>query len=243
MRHFGLIGFPLEHSFSPAWFAEKFRVSDITDASYKAYPIHAIDEVKALVQRFALLGFNVTIPYKQEILPYLTYLSPEAKAIGAVNCVKVAEDGWRGYNTDAYGFETSLKRFLAETLIGEALVLGTGGSSRAVQYVLDKLNIPFRTVSHRGHGHLEYSDVSPSLLRETPLIVNCSPVGMYPHVAFCPDLPYEALTNKHYLFDLIYNPEETRFLSRGKLLGARIRNGLEMLQLQAEKSWEIWQTG
>jgi len=238
MRHYGLIGYPLTHSFSQRYFTDKFKKLGIHDVHYSLFPLQSLEHLCDLVAVQSVNGFNVTIPYKQAVLPYLDALSPEAQEIGAVNCVKVDGSRWTGYNTDAYGFQTSLGRLLDGKNIGRALVLGSGGSSKAVQYVLQKMDIPFAVVSRT--GTMTYEKLTPSQTQESGLIVNTTPVGMFPAVDECPDIPYEAVTQTHVVFDLVYNPEETLFLKRCRLLGATVKNGLEMLGLQADKSWEIW---
>jgi len=240
LRHFGLIGNPLGHSFSPGYFKRKFEGEFIIDASYQALEIEDLKSLPDLIADREWRGFNVTIPYKKSVMTFLSELSHEARVIGAVNCVHVKGDYWTGYNTDALAFETSLLRMLNGIRPKQTLVLGTGGSAAAVNYTLAKLNLPFKSVSRTDRGDLNYSDISPSLLRACELVVNCTPLGMHPNTEACPDLPYEAVTDKHFFFDLVYNPEETLFLRRGTILGATTQNGLEMLHLQAEKSWEIW---
>lgn len=240
-RLFGLIGYPLSHSFSKGYFAEKFRKENIQDAHYDVFPIPDISLFPDLVQRaHNLRGLNVTIPYKEQVIPYLDALDPEAEAIGAVNTIKFAAGKCTGYNSDVWGFEKSLLPLLQPYHL-HALILGTGGASKAVAFVLNKLGITFRNVSrHATADILSYDQLTPELIADHKLIVNCSPLGMYPKVEECPDLPYQALGDHHLLYDLIYNPEETRFLQQGKERGAATKNGLEMLVLQAERSWQIW---
>ena len=238
IKKYGLIGFPLSHSFSPKYFEEKFAKLGITDCRYDAYSLHHILEVQKLLDD-GILGFNVTIPYKEDIIDFLKEMDPCAEEIGAVNCVKVENGILKGYNTDEYGFRASLLAFIGPDFQGKALVLGTGGASKAVTYVLQKLEIPFRIISRR-QDYINYHDMNDELIANHLLIINTTPLGMYPHVAQCPKIPYTALTKNHYLYDLIYNPEETLFLNKGKEHGANIKNGSDMLVLQAEKSWEIW---
>ena len=245
MRLYGLIGYPLGHSFSARYFAGKFAAERIADCEYRNFPLENISGLPAMIAANPdLQGFNVTIPYKQEIIPFLRRIDGEARAIGAVNCVSVVRyvDAVElaGYNTDAYGFRRSLLGLIGDDRPA-ALVLGTGGSSRAVKYVLEGLGIAFRNVSRTAiGGNLSYAQLTPEIISQHKLIVNCTPLGTFPNVEECTDLPYEAIGQGHYLFDLVYNPSLTEFLRRGATNGARIRNGYEMLVWQAERSWEIW---
>lgn len=245
MALYGLIGYPLSHSFSATYFSEKFKKEGLGNHSYDLYPMPSLEGLREWIDTTpALRGFNVTIPHKVSIIDFLDDISPVADAIGAVNAVKVRDGRLTGYNTDAYGFEVSLTNWLAaESENPEyALVLGTGGASRAVRFVLEKKGIPFQTVSRTpGKGHLTYSALSESVLRAWPLIINTTPLGMAPHIHEHPDLPFEALDSNNWLYDLIYNPETTTFLKEGQLRGARVKNGMEMLILQAERAWEIWE--
>lgn len=240
MRRFGLIGFPLTHSFSKKYFEEKFTREEIADARYELYPLHQPEELLSLLATYPdLIGLNVTIPYKQSVISLLNHLESEAREIGAVNCIKVTKEGLIGYNTDAYGFENSLNRFLTTTP-AQAFILGTGGSSKAVAYGLQKLGIAARMVSRDPTPpHLAYSEIEKHL-KSSNLFINTTPLGMFPQIDFAPQIPYHLLTDNDYLFDLVYNPDETLFLKKGKQAGIPIKNGLEMLTLQAEKSWEIW---
>lgn len=242
MRRFGLIGYPLGHSFSRRYFSEKFEREGRQDCSYELFPLRSIGELPGLLASYPdLEGFNVTIPYKIQILPYLSSLDPAAESVGAVNTVAVKNGGLRGYNTDVWGFEVSLRGFLPETFRGRALVLGSGGASRAVQYALRKMGIEFSVVSRRpGPGQLGYSDLRSAVMQSHSLIVQTTPLGMSPDTGASPPIPFSLLTNAHYLYDLVYNPEMTIFLQKGKEEGAQVKNGLEMLYLQAEKAWEIW---
>jgi len=235
-----LIGYPLSHSFSPTYFKKKFERLGITNTQYDIYPIDTIEKVLPLIKQ--LKGINVTIPYKKLVMPFLDHISPEAKAIGAVNTIYINPDGTTiGYNSDVYGFEQSLSPLLKPNH-RNALVLGSGGAALAVCFVLKKLNIEFSLVSrHKKEGVLTYEEISHTILKNHPLIINTTPLGMSPHLDKCPDIPYEALDAHHLLYDLVYNPEETLFLKKGKAKGAVIKNGTEMLHLQAEKSWSIWQ--
>lgn len=245
MKHFGLIGQSLKHSFSKKYFEEKFGATDSL-YTYQLYELGTIGEVADLIYNERLSGFNVTIPYKQTILPYIDELSDEALQVGAVNAVKVEHSQMgkpylKGYNTDVYGFEQSLQPLLNPNHI-YALILGTGGASKALAYVLDKLNIGYKFVSRqsRGENMLSYSDVDSSLLTDYHLVINATPQGMYPDVDQCPDIDYEGLTPMHLCYDLVYNPYETLFMDKAMQHGATVKNGMQMLQLQAEKSWEIW---
>lgn len=243
MTLYGLIGHPLAHSFSATYFAEKFNEQNITHCEYRNFDIPSIELFSDLVEaHLDLRGLNVTIPYKESIIPFLDELDPEAKLIGAVNCIKILENGRKiGYNTDAYGFYHSIKPFL-ENKSERALILGTGGSSKAVAYVLQKLGVQvfFASTNPSKSNHVSYGDITADTIKHFPLIINTTPLGTFPNVETAPELPYEALTDKHFLFDLTYNPEETVFLKKGKEAGAETSNGKLMLQLQAEKSWSIW---
>jgi shikimate dehydrogenase len=245
MRRFGLIGFPLDHSFSEKYFAEKFRSEKITDASYENFPIADIELFPEWISRTEnLTGLNVTIPHKTNILRFLNETDADSSIVGAVNVIKTKEKGGikllKGFNTDIYGFRESLVPHLKEDYY-KALILGTGGSSLAVRYVLTSLGINYINVS-RKHSEISisYSELTDSLLGECNLIVNATPLGMYPEIEFCPDINYKVLTEKHILYDLIYNPQMTKFLSKGEERGCKVIGGLLMLHLQAEKSWEIW---
>jgi shikimate dehydrogenase len=244
LRHFGLIGYPLGHSFSVSFFSEKFNREGI-DASYRNFPLERVSEFENLIKTETnLYGLNVTVPYKQAIIPYLDALSKTARDIKAVNticfCRKDERKALTGHNTDVIGFERSLKSHLKKQH-NSALVLGTGGSSRAVTYVLKQMGIPYHLISREeGEGKINYSALDPEMVASSPLIINCTPLGMSPGVDVCPDIPYEAISSRHLLFDLIYNPEKTLFLARGEDRGAAIINGYEMLTYQAEASWEIW---
>ncbi len=246
MRLFGLIGYPLSHSFSAKYFARKFETENIPDTDYRLFPLENITDVTSLIAlQPDLQGFNVTIPYKLAILPYLDHISDAAKSVGAVNCVKIDrnESGVElmGYNTDVYGFRESLIPAL-KPILKNALVLGTGGAAKAVCYTLNELGITYKLVSRTGgeNSVLLYTQLTENIISDNLLIINTSPVGTFPDTEKCPDIPYHFLTNKHLLFDLIYNPAETKFLRLGREAGAATLNGSKMLELQAEKSWEIW---
>ena len=246
MRLFGLIGFPLSHSFSAKYFAEKFESENISDTDYRLFPLEDIAEVTSLIEfNPDLQGFNVTIPYKLAILPYLNTISDAAKSVGAVNCVKISRNesgvNLTGYNTDVYGFSESLLPAL-KSHHRSALVLGTGGAAKAVCYTLTELGIKYKLVSRTGDevSIFKYNQLTENTISNNLLIINTSPVGTFPNIDDCPDIPYQFLTTKHLLFDLIYNPAETKFLRLGHEAGAATLNGSKMLELQAEKSWEIW---
>jgi shikimate dehydrogenase len=236
---YGLIGYPLQHSFSPAYFAAKFEKEGI-DAIYTAYPLDAISKFPQLLNAHPLRGLNVTIPYKRAVITYLDELDAAAKAIGAVNCIDIRDGISTGYNTDVMGFKNSLLSILQAHHM-KALILGTGGASLAVRYVLDELGIAYTSVSRdKKEGTVSYEDLTREAVSEHKLIINTTPLGMGSHINVCPTLAYDAIDKDHLLYDLIYNPEETLFLQKGKEQGAAIKNGLEMLHLQAEASWDIW---
>lgn len=242
MKLYGLIGFPLAHSFSQKYFEEKFRRENITDCEYRNFPIESLDKLsEALSENQNLVGLNVTIPHKEKVIPFLSELDETAREIGAVNCIKIEGDKLKGFNTDAYGFEMSIKPFL-ENKYERALILGTGGASKAVAYVLKKWNISFHyaTRNPSGSNQLSYQDLSKDNIKHFQLIVNTTPLGTYPDIETFPDLPYEGLSSVHFLYDLVYNPAESIFLKKGKEQGAHTMNGLKMLELQAERAWQIW---
>lgn len=242
MKNYGLIGFPLTHSFSVRYFAEKFEKEGIKDASYQNFPLESIEELPDLIHNQKLDGFNITIPYKEAVIEYLDSVDTDAEAIDAVNCVKITDGKLKGYNTDVYGFRESLKKFIGERS-PKALILGTGGSSKAVSHALSELDIPYSFVSRRKKAEwYTYADLTPAVLGTYQLIINTTPLGMFPNMDGFVPLPYEALTSEHFLYDLIYNPAETQFLKMGREHGAQTKNGLEMLHLQAERNWEIWNT-
>jgi len=242
MRLFGLIGYPLSHSFSQKYFEEKFKREGITDCSYELFSLKSIDDLKEILKEKANLeGLNVTIPYKQLVLPYLYSFPDILKQIKACNCIKIVEGKLVGYNTDVIGFEKSLLPLLKQWH-KKALILGNGGATAAVIFVLKKLNIDFDIVSRSLHANstLCYKDLGEQVMKEGLLIINTTPLGMYPQADQYPDIPYEFITSKHLLYDLIYNPAKTTFLQKGEERGATIKNGEEMLELQAEESWRIW---
>ncbi len=242
MKQYGLIGFPLSHSFSQRYFTEKFEREGIRGCAYANFSLPEIGALPAVLTDPALCGLNVTIPYKQQVIPFLHELTPVVVTIGACNCIRLVQGRLIGHNTDVIGFQQSLVRQLAPHHRA-ALILGTGGASKAVEYVLRQLGISYRMVSRKARpdtGELSYPDVDPAILAEATLVINTTPVGMYPETDACPPLPYEAVTSRHYFFDLIYNPERTEFLRRAAARGAAVENGYEMLVLQAEESWRIW---
>lgn len=244
MDKYGLIGYPLGHSFSISYFNEKFENEHI-DAQYVNYEIPSIDKLpEILASTPDLQGLNVTIPYKEKVISYLDSLSPEARAIGAVNVIKVEHKGTksilRGYNSDVIGFTQSIEPML-EPIHKKALVLGTGGASKAIAYGLKSLGLEVQFVSRtQKAGAITYRQVDADTIREHNVIVNCTPCGMYPNVDTCPDLPYDAMDTHTILYDLIYNPDETLFMKLGAQHGATTKNGLEMLLLQAFASWNFW---
>lgn len=244
MDKYGLIGYPLGHSFSVNYFNEKFEDEHI-DATYENFEIKSIEELPEILDSNPnLRGLNVTIPYKEKVIGYLDSLSEEARQIGAVNVIRVTHKGskiiLKGFNSDVIGFTRSLEPLL-ERFHKKALILGTGGASKAIAYGLKTLGLDYLKVSRSDKpGTIQYKDVTPELIREYNVIVNCTPCGMYPHDNECPQLPYEAMDSHTLLYDLIYNPDVTLFLKKGKAQGATVKNGLEMLLLQAFASWEMW---
>jgi len=247
MITYGIIGNPLTHSHSPEFFIEKFKQLNLNDHQYLKFELQEIEELPDIIKsQPSLAGFNVTSPYKESVINYLDEVDVYARFIGAVNTVKIIrEDGKKhltGYNTDAYGFEHALKPNLTEKH-KRALILGTGGASKAVKFVFKKLGISYQNVTRRPlkSHHIVYWAVTKQLLEDHLIIVNTTPLGMHPGTMDYPSLPYEYLTSDHLMFDLIYNPSKTRFLELGKKAGATTVNGLEMFRLQAERAWEIWQ--
>lgn len=245
MKQYGLIGYPLTHSFSKKHFTEKFETEKI-DAAYNNFEIDSISWFPDIIAgNPELIGLNVTIPYKEQVIPYLDDLNDAAREIGAVNTVKIIrrESGifLKGFNTDTFGFETSLKPLLKQHHT-KALILGTGGASKALKYVLKKLGIEFLSASieELKENEIRYEDIDENMMAERLLIINATPLGTYPKVDGCANIPYRFLTDKHLLFDLVYNPEVTRFMAQGLEKGATVKNGYDMLLLQAKKSYEIW---
>lgn len=242
MKKVGLIGFPLKNSFSENYFNTRFKERGMAGYVYTNYALSSVDELPELLAHTPeLIGFNVTIPHKQAIIPILDKLDETAKAVGAVNCVKrdIVTGKLTGYNTDVYGFEQSVLPYFNR--INKALILGTGGAAKAVAYVLQKNEIPFYEVSRDPkQEQLGYDQLTESILTSHELIINCTPVGMFPDINGAPGIPYHLITQKHIAYDLIYLPAETKFLKNCKAQGATIHNGLDMLHLQADKSWELW---
>ena len=241
MRVFGLIGYPLTHSFSKKYFTEKFEKLGLTDCLYENFSIAGIGEVKKILFNYpSLKGLNVTIPHKESILSLLDEKSEVVKKISACNCIKIIGDKLKGFNTDTIGFEKTLLAKL-KPHHKKALILGTGGAARAVEFVLNKLGIDIKYVSRKPSvRHFSYEQLTPSVIEEHSLIINTTPLGMYPNIVQAPPIPYEALTPRHFLYDLIYNPEKTLFLQKAEQMGADILNGYDMLVIQAEESWNIW---
>jgi shikimate dehydrogenase len=245
MNLFGLIGYPLSHSFSASYFTEKFKKEGNTAAEFRLFELKDIQEFKQLLIYQPLLkGLSVTIPYKEKIIPYLDELDEVAQKIGAVNSVKIRNINnhiyLKGYNTDVIGFEKTLIPLL-ETHHKQALVLGSGGASKAVVYVLEKLKIPYKILSrNKSQFNLTYQELTRKIIDSHQLIINTTPLGMYPNLNNCPSIPYHLLNSSHLLFDLIYNPEETLFLQKGILQKSKIKSGFDMLIEQAEASWKIW---
>lgn len=244
METYGIIGNPLGHSFSKRYFTDKFEANNI-DAEFLNFELPNIQDLpNVLEQHSGIKGLCVTIPYKQDVLPFLDEIDPLAQRIGAVNSIRIvcSENQTKliGYNTDIYGFSESLKVFL-NGLTPKALILGTGGASKAIATGLEELGIAYCFVSRFATKNaLSYEMLSPKVIAEYKLIVNCSPLGTFPKVDACPNIPYQLLTADHFLYDLVYNPDVTLFLKKGEEQGAKIHNGLKMLHLQAEKSWKIW---
>ncbi|WP_405207630.1 shikimate dehydrogenase family protein [Aquimarina sp. LLG6339-5] len=240
MNTYGLLGRDIGYSFSRNYFSNKFTNENL-NCSYQNFDIKTIDDLRTIIQDSNIKGMNVTIPYKEEVIPFLDSLDPTAKEIGAVNVIKFNKNGkLTGYNSDYYGFTESLKPLLNEK-IKKALILGTGGASKAIAFALNKLNIKHNFVSRNpDFKELSYNDLDEDIIRDFKLIINCTPLGTHPNVESHPNIPFEYLSEHHVLYDLIYNPEETTFMKKGKEYGAKTSNGLHMLILQAEKSWEIW---
>ncbi len=246
MKLYGLIGYPLSHSKSQEYFLKKFNEQDISNCDYKLFELEDLISFPELVRNTSeLAGLNITIPFKQSIISYLDEINPTAKKIGAVNCIKIEKSNekihLKGFNTDVFGFESSLKPIL-KPWHKKALILGTGGSSKAVAHVLEKLEIEHIFVSRNPviPEPINYHQLNKDIIEEHTLIINTTPVGMFPNTNISPAIPYQYLNKNHLLFDLVYNPQETLYIRKGKEKSATIKNGLEMLYLQAEKSWEIW---
>ena len=236
MRTFGLVGKNLSHSFSSQYFSEKFYRENITNCQYLNFEIDDISNIKKLFSENDISGLNITVPYKTSIIPYLDVISNESKEINAVNTVKIINGKSYGFNTDVIGFRKSISPILNNRKT--ALVLGNGGSSKSVQYVLKNLDIRFKVVSRK--TKLDYQNVDKEIMDTTDVIINCTPLGMYPEIESYPKIPYEFLNWKHLLFDLVYNPKQSKFLTFGLAKNCIVKNGLEMLHIQAEESWYIW---
>ena len=244
MDVFGLIGYPLSHSFSAKYFEQKFTQEEI-QAVYKNFEIDHLNKLLPLIETHQLKGFNITLPYKEKIIPYLTELDDSALIVGAVNCVKVRDNKRIGYNTDIFGFEKSLTHFFAQHSLNihdyKALVFGTGGASKAVCHVLQNNQIDYLLVSRTPSLHsIQYHEVNEAILLSHQLLINTTPVGMYPHIDECLAIPYQFITPKHVAYDLIYNPAKTCFLKQCELRTLLIKNGLEMLHIQAELSYQLF---
>ncbi len=246
MNKYGLIGYPLGYSFSKRYFTEKFQNENIEQAVYTEYPIADISEFPTVVAlNPELNGLNVTIPYKQLVMKYLDSIDPTAQEVGAINTIKFIKNKTgirlKGYNSDIYGFEQSLLPLLKPHHT-QALILGTGGASKAIKFVLKKLNIQYisASIEELNENEIRYEDIDKHIVEQYPIIINATPLGTYPKVDNCPNIPYECITSEHILYDLVYNPEITKFISLGLQKGATTINGLKMLLLQAEKSWSIW---
>lgn len=241
MRLYGLLGYPLTHSFSQNYFAKKFEAESVQDARYENFSFASIDDLETqLFQKNNLCGFNITIPYKKTILPFLHEQTEPVKEMGACNCVHIKDGKRIGYNTDIIGFAHSLKPFIRKHHT-HALILGTGGAAAAVEYVLRKAGIFYQFVSRaKSETTITYEELSETIMQQYLLIINTSPVGQYPNIDEAPHLPYQYIGANHHLFDLIYNPVETKFLQLGREQGASTQNGQEMLVIQAEESWRIW---
>ena len=245
MEKYGLIGYPLGHSFSVSYFNQKFADEGI-NAKYENFEIKSIDQLQEVLdQNPTLRGLNVTIPYKEKVMAFLDSIAPEAQAIGAVNVIRVTHEGneirLKGFNSDVIGFTQSIEPMIDRKWHQKALILGTGGASKAINYGLKSLGLETVYVSrYQRPGTIQYEQITPEVIKEYNVVVNCTPVGMYPHTDECPLLPYKAMDQHTILYDLIYNPDETLFMKRGAEQGAEVKNGLEMLLLQAFVSWEFW---
>lgn len=239
-NRYGLLGKDISYSFSQAYFTQKFKDAGMFNHSYENFDIPEISQFEAVIDQKNIKGLNVTIPYKEQVIQYLTDIDPKAKKIGAVNTIKFTEQGPKGYNTDVYGFKKSMEPLLKPHHT-KALILGTGGASKAIRFVLEELGIAYSYVSRtKKKNQFTYQELNQEIIESHTLIINSTPLGTYPNINEKPPIPYSHLGKKHFLFDLIYNPEKTAFLAAGHKKGAIICNGLKMLKLQAEKSWEIW---
>ena len=239
-RKFGLIGKNIDYSFSKKYFSEKFKKENL-DCTYSNFDIENISQIESVLQKNGISGYNVTIPYKREIIKFLDEIDEVAKDIGAVNTIKKIDNKNIGFNTDSIGFEKSLIPLIKNKKPDCALILGTGGASKAVKYVLKKLKINYSTVSRKaGKSEFIYENLNDVIINRFKMIINCSPVGTFPNTNKCPNIPYKYLTKEHILYDLVYNPIESLFLRSGRELGCKTKNGLEMLEIQANESWRIW---
>jgi len=238
LRKYGLIGASLGHSFSPEYFRQKFENQHIVDAEYKAYELESIEEFPALIKQ-GVIGLNVTIPYKKQLIPYLDALHISAREAGAVNVIKTVNGKLLGFNTDVYGFGKSLVPFKESMSLRHGLILGTGGAAQAVAVAFNKMEIEYEYLSRSGK-YMSYAELDEEKMGQTDIIVNTTPLGMFPDLDACPPIPYSLLNENKLAYDLIYNPEKTLFLIKAEAQSARIKNGMEMLINQAEKSWEIW---
>lgn len=242
MKLYGLIGYPLEHSFSKEWFDRQFTGKGIQDAEYRNFPLISIEELSTLMRENSeLAGFNVTAPYKVSVIDYLDEIDKTALKIGAVNCVTKEGNRWVGHNVDWIGFADSLREFIGQQK-PKALILGTGGASKAAAYALQQLSIEFLTISRTMQevGFLAYSEVTPEVIESHKLIINTTPLGTYPDTTLCAPFPYDQLSSEHLLYDMVYNPPHTEFMKRGEKAGARTTNGARMLELQAEQSMQLF---
>jgi len=246
--NFGLLGRSLSHSFSKSYFEEKFKKENLNDFTYSNFDVESLDSLFQIIETNNIKGLNVTIPYKEKVISLLNDIDPIAQEIGAVNCIKISKQSdqlsLKGFNTDYYGFGQSIKPFL-EPIHERALILGTGGASKAIYYALKNVGVDVYFVTtgeKKASNYFHYTELNEYILNAFKLIVNCTPLGMYPKTEVCPEIPYEFITPQHLMYDLIYNPETTLFLQKGKEQGAVTINGLNMLKLQADKAWEIWQS-
>ena len=239
-KKFGLKGKNIDYSFSKKYFSEKFKKENL-DYTYSNFDIVNISEIESILQNNSISGYNVTIPYKEEIIKFLDEIDEVAKDIGAVNTIKKIDNKNIGFNTDIIGFEKSLLPLIENKIPKNALILGSGGASKAIKYVLKKLKINYSTVSRKeGKSEFVYENLNEVILNKFKMIINCSPVGTFPNINNCPNIPYKFLTKDHILYDLVYNPIESLFLKKGRKLGCKTKNGLEMLEIQANESWSVW---
>src|SRR5574343_161802 len=241
MKKYGLIGYPLSHSFSKKYFSDKFSKEGITDCQYDPYPIKEVSELPDLLKQHPELhGLNVTIPHKEAVVNLLDYKDPVVASTGACNCIRIVNGKLFGHNTYVTGFQQSLLHSFGPHP-GKALIFGTGGAAKAVEFALSMLQIPFQLVSRKQSAFsLSYDQLTPEVMAAHTLLINTTPLGMFPHITEAPPIPYDCITEKHCLFDLIYNPEQTLFLQKGAAKGAKVQNGYDMLVIQAEESWKIW---